>query len=72
LLSDEDNGSTKYTFKDGVALCQLIRGAITIQMAAFVKLTTRGIPGAVLAFLGFGFSALIFMTVLTDLYMLFI
>ncbi len=59
------------TFEDGVALCQSIPGATAMQMAAFVGLTIRGIPGAVLSFLGFGLPAFILMTVLADLYMCF-
>jgi len=59
------------TFADGVALCQSIPGAIAMQVAAFVGLTVRGTPGALVAFIGFGLPAFVFMTVLSGLYVRF-
>ena len=34
------------SFQDGVALCQTIPGATAMQMAAYVGLKARGVPGA--------------------------
>lgn len=56
-------------FKNGVALCQSIPGATAIQTAAYVGLKVRGIPGALAAYSGFGLPALIFMLLLSVLYM---
>ena len=55
-------------FQDGVALCQMIPGIITMQTAAYVGLRLRGIAGAAASFLGFGLPAFLFMTVLSALY----
>jgi chromate transporter len=59
------------TFKDGVALCQSIPGAIAMQVAAYVGLKTRGTAGAIVSYLGFGLPAFILMTILADLYVRF-
>lgn len=56
------------TFKEGVALCQAIPGATGMQMVAYIGLQTRGVPGAVVSFIGFGLSAFILMTALSVLY----
>jgi len=45
------------TFSDGVALCQMIPGATAMQTAAYVGLKTRGVAGASVSFIGFGFPA---------------
>lgn len=60
-LDDED-------FRPGVALCQAIPGATAMQMAAFVGLKVRGIPGALCSFLGFGLPAFLLMTVAAYFY----
>ena len=56
------------TFKDGVVLCQTIPGATVMQLAAYVGLRTRGIPGALASFTGFALPAFLFMLVLSSLY----
>ncbi len=56
------------TFAGGVALCQVIPGATAMQTAAYVGLTTRGIPGAVVSFVGFGLPAFLLMLVFAVLY----
>ena len=56
------------TFKDGVALCQSIPGATAMQTAAYVGFRSKGIPGALASFVGFGLPAFIFMLVLSALY----
>jgi len=55
-------------FKNGVALCQSIPGAIAMQVAAYVGLKVRGISGALAAYIGFGLPAFIFMLILSVLY----
>jgi chromate transporter len=55
-------------FKNGVALCQSIPGAIAMQVAAYVGLKVRGIPGALAAYTGFGLPAFILMLILSALY----
>lgn len=56
------------TFKDGVALCQSIPGATAMQTAAYVGLRSKGIPGALASFIGFGLPAFILMLILSSLY----
>jgi chromate transporter len=56
------------TFTDGVVLCQSVPGATAMQTAAYVGLRARGIPGALLSYIGFGLPAFILMLVLSSLY----
>jgi chromate transporter len=55
-------------FADGIVLCQSIPGATAMQTAAYVGLISRGIPGSLASFIGFGMPAFILMLVLTYLY----
>ncbi len=59
--SDED-------FAQGVAATQLIPGATAMQAAAWAGIVSRGVPGAVAAYLGFGLPAFLLMLGLTALY----
>lgn len=56
------------TFQDGVALCQTIPGATAMQTAAYVGLRSRGLRGAAVSFVGFGFPAFCLMAILSALY----
>lgn len=56
------------SFRDGVALCQVVPGATVMQMAAYVGLTVRGVGGAAASFIGFGLPACLLMMTLTALY----
>ena len=56
------------TFKNGVALCQMIPGATAMQMSAYVGLKARGVKGAIASFISFGLPAFALMTVLSALY----
>jgi len=56
------------TFRDGVALCQTVPGATSMQTAAYVGLRARGIAGAMLSFIAFGLPAFCAVTALTALY----
>jgi chromate transporter len=55
-------------FKDGVVLCQSIPGATAMQTAAYVGFRSKGIPGALASFVGFGLPAFILMLFLSSLY----
>ncbi len=56
------------TFKDGVVLCQSVPGATAMQTAAYVGFRSKGIPGALASFVGFGLPAFILMLFLSSLY----
>jgi len=56
------------TFDSGLALCQIIPGAIVMQLAAYIGLKIKGIKGALVCFFGFGFPAFLIMFILSVLY----
>ena len=56
------------SFRDGVALCQMVPGATAMQAAAYVGLRSQGIGGAAASFIGFGLPACILMLILSALY----
>lgn len=56
------------TFDSGLALCQVIPGAIVMQLAAYIGLKLKGIRGAVVCFIGFGLPAFLIMFILSILY----
>ena len=56
------------TFRDGVALCQMIPGATAMQTAAYVGFKTRSVFGAGASFIGFGLPAFLIMIVLSAVY----
>jgi chromate transporter len=60
-LSEDD-------FQQGVALCQAVPGATAMQCAAYVGLRSRGLRGAVLAYVGFGLPAFLLMLSLSVAY----
>lgn len=60
-LSDQE-------FKEGMALCQVIPGATMVQMCTYTGYRLRGIPGALVAAIGFVLPAFLTMTLLTALY----
>ncbi|MGV1099389.1 chromate efflux transporter [Thiovibrio sp. JS02] len=55
-------------FQEGIALCQTLPGAIAVNMAAYAGYRCRGIPGMLLAFLGFGLPAFALMLFLSVIY----
>jgi chromate transporter len=55
-------------FKEGMALCQVLPGATMVQMCTYAGYRLRGIPGALVAALGFVLPAFLAMTVLSALY----
>ncbi len=56
------------TFDSGLALCQIIPGAIVMQLAAYIGLKLKGIKGAIVSFVGFGLPAFLIMFILSALY----
>ena len=56
------------TFDSGLALCQIIPGAIVMQLAAYIGLKLKGIRGAIVSFVGFGLPAFLIMFILSVLY----
>lgn len=56
------------TFNQGVALCQAVPGATAMQMATYVGLRARGVPGAAVTYIGFGLPAFLIMMLLSDIY----
>ncbi len=56
------------TFRDGVALCQMIPGATAMQTAAYVGFKTRSTFGAGASFIGFALPAFLIMVVLSVAY----
>jgi chromate transporter len=56
------------TFDAGLALCQVIPGAIVMQLVAYIGLKLRGIRGAMVSFVAFGFPAFLIMLALSVIY----
>lgn len=56
------------TFRNGLVLCQTLPGATAMQMAAYIGLKTRGIRGALAAYVGFGVPAFSLMLILSVFY----
>ena len=68
MAVDRKKWLAESSFQLGMAVCQLIPGATAMQMAAWVGLRSRGGPGALAAYLGFGLPAFSLMAVLSALY----
>ena len=68
MAVDRKGWLSESAFQLGMAVCQLIPGATAMQMAAWVGLRSRGGPGALAAYLGFGLPAFSLMAVLSALY----
>ncbi len=56
------------SFNDGVALCQMIPGATTMQVATFVGLKKRGVAGAAACFIAFSLPAFLLMMTFAALF----
>jgi chromate transporter len=56
------------TFDSGLALCQVIPGAIIMQLAAYIGLKLKGKKGAIVSFVGFGLPAFLIMFILSIIY----
>jgi len=55
-------------FDAGLALCQIIPGAIVMQLVAYIGLKLKGTKGAIVSFIGFGFPAFLIMFILSIIY----
>jgi chromate transporter len=55
-------------FDSGLALCQVIPGAIVMQLVSFVGLKLKGVRGALVCFVGFGLPAFLIMLILSIIY----
>jgi chromate transporter len=67
-IVDKKRWLDENTFDSGLALCQVIPGAIIMQLVAFIGLKLKGIRGAVVCFIGFGLPAFLIMFILSVLY----
>jgi len=65
---DKKNWLDANTFDSGLALCQVIPGAIIMQLVAYIGLKLKGIRGALVCFIGFGLPAFLIMFILSVLY----
>jgi len=55
-------------FRVGLSVCQAIPGGTLMQLAGYVGLVLRGLPGALAGFVGFGIPATLLITVLSVIY----
>lgn len=67
-IVDKRHWLDETTFDSGLALCQVIPGAIIMQLAAYIGLKLRGIKGALVCFVGFGLPAFLVMLILSIIY----
>jgi chromate transporter len=67
-IVDRNSWIESKQFDEGLALCQIIPGAINMQIAAYVGLKLKGIKGAVLSFFAFGIPSFLIMISLSLLY----
>jgi chromate transporter len=68
LAIKKNHWLSEESFKQGVAICQVIPGATAMQVAAYVGLRSAGLFGAIMAYVGFGLPAFFLMVVLAALY----
>ncbi len=68
LAIKKNHWLSEESFKQGVAICQVIPGATAMQVAAYVGLRSGGPFGAIMAYVGFGLPAFLLMVVLAALY----
>jgi chromate transporter len=65
---DKKNWLDANTFDSGLALCQVIPGAIIMQLVSYIGLKLKGVSGAVVCFIAFGLPAFLIMFILSVLY----
>ena len=65
---DKRNWLDGNTFDSGLALCQVIPGAIIMQLVSYIGLKLKGKKGAIVCFVGFGFPAFLIMFILSVIY----
>jgi chromate transporter len=65
---DKKNWMDASIFDSGLALCQVIPGAIIMQLVSYVGLKLKGVRGAVVCFVAFGLPAFLIMLILSIIY----
>jgi chromate transporter len=68
VIVEDKHWMNSHSFDAGLALCQVIPGAIIMQLSAYVGLKLKGMWGALLCFLAFGFPSFLIMLGLSILY----
>ncbi len=68
LAISKNHWLSEESFKQGVAICQVIPGATAMQVAAYVGLRAGGALGAIAAYAAFGLPAFVLMVVLAAVY----
>lgn len=68
LAIKKNHWLSEESFKQGVAVCQVIPGATAMQVVAYVGLRSGGPFGAIMAYVGFGLPAFLLMVVLAAFY----
>jgi len=58
----------EHTFDSGLALCQVIPGAIVMQLSAYIGLKLKGVRGSLASFVGFGLPSFLVMFILSVIY----
>lgn len=67
-IVEKRNWMDGHSFDTGLALCQIIPGAIVMQLAAYIGLKLHGKRGAIVSFIGFGLPAFLIIFILSVLY----
>jgi chromate transporter len=67
-IVDKRKWMDAHAFDSGLALCQIIPGAIVMQLSAYIGLKLKGVRGAIVSFIGFGLPAFLIMFILSVLY----
>jgi chromate transporter len=68
IIVDKKGWMDGPSFDSGLALCQIIPGAIVMQLAAYIGLKLKGLKGSVVAFVGFGLPSFLIMLALSIFY----
>jgi chromate transporter len=67
-IVDKKKWLDEQTFDAGLALCQVIPGAIVMQLSAYVGLKLKGVRGSLASFVGFGLPSFLVMFILSVIY----
>jgi len=68
MVVEQKQWLNEATFRNGVALCQMIPGATAMQAAAYAGFKTKSVLGAGVSFIGFALPAFLIMIVLSAAY----
>ncbi len=67
-IVDKKHWLDEKTFGSGLALCQIIPGAIIMQLSVYIGLKLKGTSGSLACIIGFGIPAFLIMFILSVLY----